>query len=482
MEQDLEKNIKTKVETFEPVFGPELQSTLKFLSMPAILVLILLLFNVQLPKALLYGIAGIIGLTLAARSMRDPEWLLACLIIYMPFNKEFVIPLAAGLNGTNLFVLLLVVSWVMVSSASNLPMFRKFELIGKVKWFLILSIISLFTVTITVDYSYMMYSILSFKEWIFQFIIFYAVLNLIPNKAVARRLIVYMMIGTVMVLAFGFDQLLERQGYSSIEKSRIPGPQAQPNEFGAFVVYNASFFMAIFLVHFPKRKILYVYPILMLMGKVLLGTFSRGAYLGLALSFLAGGFIRGKTFLLGLFLMSITIVAIFPQVIPESIAARFSNTQVENQYGEQKYDKSTGHRLILWSAALDMISESPILGKGYRGFHALKKYYTSSHVHESDTHNLYLYIASCMGLPALILFLLILYNTFKLGYALYKQSENEFNKVIGLTGIMMVTGILVVNMFGTRFHDIGTNGYFWIYLAALLHLTRPDEAIQADKE
>jgi O-antigen ligase len=477
----MNQELKQTESTSSELFGPELFSTLKFLAVPAVMVLMLLLLNVQIPKLLLYSIGGVIGAILAFRSMSNPEWLLACFIIYMPFNKEFVIPLAAGLNGTNLFVLLLIVSWFMVSSKENFPKFRKFDDIGRIKWFLILSFTSLFTVMYTIDSDYMMDNILSFKEWVFQFIIFYAVLNLIRDKTVARRIIVYVMIGTVMVFLFGFDQLLERSGYSSIEKSRVPGPQGQPNEFGAFIVYNASFLIAIFLVYFPKKNILFIYPTLALMAKVLLGTFSRGAYLGLAMSFLVGGFIRGKAFLLGMFLLAIMLVAVFPQVVPESISARFSNTQVEGKYGEQKLDKSTGHRLILWQAALDMIVESPLLGKGYRGFHGLKQDYTSSYVHESDTHNLYLYIASCLGVPALILFLLILYKTFRLGYSLYRESNDNFNKMIGLAGTMMVVGIMVVNMFGTRFNDIGTNGYFWVYLAVILHMTRSDKALKSDK-
>ena len=476
MNKDLQKRDNNVLDQF----GPELISTLKFLSIPAVLVLMLLLFDLQLPGVVLYGIAAIIGGVLVLRSMKNPEWLLACFIIYMPFNKEFVIPLAAGLNGTNLFVLLLLMSWLTVSSHEKLPILRQFDNIAKIKWLVILSFISIFTVIYTIDADYMSDNFLSFKEWIFQFIIFYAVLNLIRDEAVARRVVIYMMIGTVMVFLFGFDQLLERQGYSSIEKSRVPGPQGQPNEFGAFIVYNASFFIAIFLIYFPKLKIFYVYPILGLMAKVLLGTFSRGAYLGMALAFLVGGYIRGKAFLIGLLLVLISFAAVFPQVVPESISQRFSGTQTEGQYGEKKLDKSSEHRLILWEAAIEMIKESPVLGKGYRGFHGLKHNYTTSEVHESDTHNLYLYIASCMGLPALILFLLIMYKTFKLAYGVYKVSDDSFNRLIGLSGTMMVVGILVVNMFGTRFHDIGTNGYYWIYLAVLLHLTRSKESAQIE--
>ena len=462
------------------VFGPELKSTLMLLAIPAVMVVSFLVLKIQMPKPMLYGIAAVLGGLIAFRSLSNPEWLVASFIIYMPFNKEFVIPLLPGLNGTNLFVLMMLISWFSVASKEKWPVFRPFEHTPPVGVFFFLSFISIITVSFTISVDYMQANLLSFKEWVFQFIIYYAVLNLIRDGAVARRVIVYMLIGFVLVLVFGFDQLLERSGYSSIEKSRVPGPQGQPNEFGGFIVYNAGFFLAMFYTYFPRKISLPLIPLLGLMFKVLLGTFSRGAYLGLALASFIGAFIRGKAFLVSMILLSFLLVSVFPEMIPASITDRFSNSQVEDKHGGKKLDKSSEHRLILWDAALSMTMESPILGKGYRGFHGLKQYYTRAYVHESDTHNLYLYIASCMGIPALIVFLAIMYKVFRMSYRLHRQSKDSFVSIIGLAGTMMVVGILSVNIFGTRFNDIGTNGYFWVYLAVLAHLlkeldARPDE-------
>jgi len=75
---------------------------------------------------------------------------------------------------------------------------------------------------------------------------------------------------------------------------------------------------------------------------------------------------------------------------------------------EDKLDKSSEVRLVMWRAAGRMILENPFLGKGFKAFPKLKEDYTEQFVEESDPHSMYLYLGSQMGLPSIILFLLIM--------------------------------------------------------------------------
>ena len=127
-------------------------------------------------------------------------------------------------------------------------------------------------------------------------------------------------------------------------------------------------------------------------------------------------------------------------------------------------------RVVLWDAAIDMTLESPVFGKGFKAFPALKDHYTAYWVKESDNHNMYLYISSQMGIPALLVFLLILYRMFRQGGSIYRSALDSFARTIGMGGATMVAGLLAVNMFGTRMSSINVNGYFWIYLAVMAHL------------
>jgi O-antigen ligase len=309
-----------------------------------------------------------------------------------------------------------------------------------------------------------------FKSWIEQFILFFAFLNLIRDGNMARRVVVYMMLGVLVVMLLGAREWLDKQGLDSIEKSRVFGPQLQPNDFGAFLVYNSAPFVALFVVFVTKiRTWAMLLPFFAGLAKLVLVTFSRGAYVGMVLAGLAAGYLRGKLFLIGWGIMAAALFVAMPELIPESMLDRMAQTsEATGPHGEM--DASSENRLVLWDAALDMTLESPILGKGFKAFSALKSRYTAVPVREADPHNMFLYICSQMGIPALILFLLVLYGMHRLGTALYRGGRDPFTRVIGMGAAAMVIGILAVNMFGTRMVSIDCNGYVWIYLAVLAHL------------
>ena len=117
-----------------------------------------------------------------------------------------------------------------------------------------------------------------------------------------------------------------------------------------------------------------------------------------------------------------------------------------------------------------MTLESPIFGKGFKMFPQLKNQYTEIFVHESDNHNMYLYISSQMGIPALITFLLIFYRMYQMSKRVAKAAPDGFGQVIGLGGVSTVVSVGVVNIFGSRMVGIEVCGYVWIYLAIIIHL------------
>ena len=146
--------------------------------------------------------------------------------------------------------------------------------------------------------------------------------------------------------------------------------------------------------------------------------------------------------------------------------------------GEEKMDKSAESRLILWNAALKMTTESPVFGWGFKSFYKLKGQYTETQVDESDNHNMYLYLGSQMGIPAVLLFALILWRMYRLGVRVYRESHERFARVIGLSAAALAAGTLLVNMFGSRMVDICVTVYFWITLAVVARLSMEIDAQQ----
>ena len=77
-----------------------------FLAVPGLLVLAITVSGTSWPAAILYPIALALGLVVAVSALKGVELVLAVMLIYLPFSKVFVVPIAPGVNGTNMLILL----------------------------------------------------------------------------------------------------------------------------------------------------------------------------------------------------------------------------------------------------------------------------------------------------------------------------------------------------------------------------------------
>jgi putative inorganic carbon (hco3(-)) transporter len=285
--------------------------------------------------------------------------------------------------------------------------------------------------------------------------------------------VLYLMLGAVLGVALGTQEWLDKRWLDSIEKARLLGPQLQPNDFAAFLVYGAAPFLGLFLTQLGRIRAWVLVPYFLLLARILLATFSRGGFIGIAVAGVVAALARGRAFLLAGALLGAGLLVAMPQLVPESLSARVSTTTSTT---DDQLDTSSQTRLVLWKAAVAMSLESPLLGKGFKSFPRLKARYTEVEVPESDNHNMFLYISSQMGIPALLLFLWLLFRTYRLGVRVYRSEGDAFRRAIGMGGAALVGGVLGVNMFGSRMVDLAIDAYFWIYLAALAHLWLEIEA------
>lgn len=450
-----------------------LKPVLYFLSVPAMVVVLLTLTGGGWPKPILYLIALALGLVVAISAFKSVELVLACLLIYLPFSKIYVVPLGPGINGTNMLVLLGMFAALLRAMDRRQKLAEWPPGTTIVLLFGILSALSAFTIFLLPGgRTYFLYNeLLSYKAWLDQFIFYFIVLTCLRDTETAKRCVVYMMLGSMLVVIFSVPEMLEKMGRSTIEKSRIEGPHLQSNNFGGFVAYTVLPLIAFFVVYIKDLRAWLLTPYFFLAAKVLITTFSRGAYVAIFAGGLMAGWLKGKSFLAFWLVLAFCFLLVFPSLIPDSITARMSSV-TENQASssaapEDKLDKSASVRLVMWRAASQMILEDPIFGKGFKGFPYLKDQYTETPVEESDPHNMYLYIGSQMGLPSLSLFLLILGYSFYLGRWLSKVEDDQFIKAIGIGGASATVCFAVVCVFGSRAVSLNFTVYFWAYLGVM---------------
>ena len=464
-----------------PWGGRPLWTTLALIGFPVFVIVAFAATSQGAPQGLLFAVAGVLGIILLISSVYNVEWLLAAVILYLPLSKLMPAIIAPGLNGTNVLLILVLFAWATAAQRSKCGFLQGIRYGRLMLLFAVLSFVSVYTIfQDPLGRSHFMdEGVTEFKGWIDQFILFFAFSNLITNGAMARRIVFYCILGSVIAEAFGFLELLGKQGLSTIEKSRILGPVGQPNNFGAFIVYNLSPLIALLILNYRKWYVLLLIPYLFLSLKLLLATFSRGAYLGLMMAGASATFFRGLIF--SAIVAGAGAILLFnnPDLVPESLRARMGSTT--SGYYTQVYDASTNSRLVLWEAAMEMTSESPIVGKGFLGYSLLKSQYTDVPVEESDPHNMYLFISAQMGVPALIVFLLLLFGFFRCSLVVYRTADDQFARVIGLGGLAMIAGVVTINMFGSRMVNADVSGYFWIYFAVLVSLLRERDQLLREK-
>lgn len=448
-----------------------LRPVLLFLLFPALLAVGIALTG-PWPTLVLYGAAALMGLYVFSTAFHTVELVLACFLLYLPFSTTFVIPVAPGINGTNMLIALGLFAAMMRAAD---------ERQGWIAWpkgttivfaFGFISCLSVFTIMREPGgYQYLMYNELhSYKGWVDQFILYFIALSCIRTIDRAKRVVVYMCIGAVILVLYSVPEMLDKMGNSSIDKSRIGGPHQQPNMFGGFVAYSMLPLVALFVTYIKDVRAWLLTPYFLIAAKVLISTFSRGAYLAMAVGAFMAAYFKGKGFLIMWATLGLCLLLVFPSLFPDSIKDRIFGSPEDNKVvsaGPEKLDKSSEHRIILWRAGGKMILESPIIGKGFKGFQKLKGQYTEKDVKESDPHNTYIYIASQMGIPAMILYLMILGYSFHLGRMLSRNKEDLFIRAIGIGGASATVCYSVICIFGSRAVNLEFTAYFWAYLVCM---------------
>lgn len=448
--------------------GP-LWGTLAFFAVPAGLLIIPAALGLQIPVPLLYFVAAIAGSVLAVRSISNPEWLLAAFVLYVPFNRIYVVPIAPGVNGTNALLVLLLFAWSLRVSREGRPVFAAMPFSRLVAWWALLSTGSVITAIWTMGLNFIADDRLpQVKAWIDHFVMFFAFINLIRDGAMARRVAVYMMAGTLLVTLFSFDEWTEKRFLDRIDKARLLGPQLQPNDLGAFLVYGMGVPAALLLNNLFRLRALFGLGIpLLVLARVLLATFSRGAFIGAGLLASVLFLVRGKILFAVIAVAGMILVNVAPEVLPTAFTDRMGQT---NSDDNGKIDKSSETRLILWKAALEVTADNPLFGAGFATFKAIKGRYTEVDVEEADNHNMYLYICSQMGIPTLVVFLLIIAYMFARAAKLHSRAADPFARAFGLGAAATAAGVLGINMFGSRMVDMNVMAYVWITIAVLSHL------------
>ncbi|MHB1286445.1 MAG: O-antigen ligase family protein [Leptospirales bacterium] len=440
-----------------------------------------------LPRVVLFGLSALIFLSLISKSMISPFPAMMALIVYIPYSKTISGNLGGAVSGLNFTTVLMLIVLLGLYSrmnreevVSDIPLEQSFR-----RWILLFCGIGAFSVLHT-DMVFAQWSIFTalvdYKRWIAPFLIFFLVSYIVKNKEEGRVLIYLMVISLAIV---GIGSLWER--HASAERShyvRLTGIAGQANQMGAFYADYIGLilgFLTLKGIGNARRAFFALGAYGSMMG--MFATESRGDAMAFVLAMLLFFFLRSRLLFIGL-VLGIAFLAVNIQFLPGGLRNRIQHTVThQDPYGlsnsDEKLDASSQTRLVIWAGGIKMILTHPILGVGYKMFpqyiygyveHSAKTARLS--LHFRDGHNAYLMIAAEMGLPALILFLILIGYMIRIAFLAYRASPDPFWKAVSIGTLAGILSLIFSNMFGSRVMSLVLAGYLWALLAILLKLPK----------
>ncbi len=301
------------------------------------------------------------------------------------------------------------------------------------------------------------------KNFIMLLLLFFMTLKIINNRR-DIIIIISIMALTVFLMDIRFYQDAKFYDYShySNDLRNIGSAFAYmgPNESAGFLAEFNMFLIGFLLLDKSKlRRIVFLGLILFNFYSILY-YFSRSAYLvsfaGLALF----GIIRNRTLL---FLVVFLLVG-WHSILPGSVIERIEMTENE----EGALDPSSQSRLDMWSKAFESIKSNPVTGIGFGGTKYLGIINVNRQTTRRSIHNGYIGVLIEQGFVGFFILAFIFYSGIKKGWILFRGSDDNQMKGLGLGFVAMLVASLINNLTGTNWFYFSTMGYFWIIFALVM--------------
>jgi hypothetical protein len=245
---------------------------------------------------------------------------------------------------------------------------------------------------------------------------------------------------------------------------RATGTAIDPNALGGLLIMMVTLAVPQLFAQRPVLRRGWVVSGLALMALALLLSFSRGSFVGVGVALGTLGVVRYRR-LLAIICVALALVLILPQT-QGYVTHFFDGLQVLGD--AQGGDLSTQMRVGEYSDALILIQRYPIFGVGFTGAPDIDTYLKVA--------NLYLMMASEMGLVGLTTFLIVIAALFVSAWRVRKRAADrpEIEPIwwgfhTALFGAL-VGGVFDHYFFNLDFHHSVT--LFWLYVGLAAVSTR----------
>ncbi|MGI6424547.1 MAG: O-antigen ligase family protein [Tepidanaerobacteraceae bacterium] len=281
------------------------------------------------------------------------------------------------------------------------------------------------------------------------FMVFYIASVLLENKRIVRLMVIALIISALLLSLYGIYQYFigipTAQAWVDVKQfpelaTRVYATLENPNVLAEYLGLAIPLALGLFFSPGKIRQKTVLALVLSIMTLCIVLTFSRGAWLGLAISFIVFALIKEPKLLVILVVIAVLAPIFLPPVVTNRIASIGSLE-----------DSSNAYRITIWIAALRMIRDYWLngVGLGLTAFSRVYRDYMIAGASAVHAHNLYLQICLEMGILGLIALL----------WLAVKGFSNALTAVVDKDRISFVLSGVVAALAGHFFH--GLFDYVW---------------------
>lgn len=274
-------------------------------------------------------------------------------------------------------------------------------------------------------------------------------------------LLTSLIVSVVGVLQYHFSHMspdwIDTHLYSKIP-NRAFSTLYNPNVLGSYFIIIISIAVAGFNCFDKKHGRLLNTAVLIAASLCMILTFSRGAWLGLAVSILLIFiFSKEKPYILSI--IGVTVLLALPEL--EAVLSRINPGLLSD-------DSSNVYRHYLWTMATQTFKENPLLGTGLSTFgFSLPSHSTAAGYLVSHAHNIYLQMLAETGLLGFTAFFGYIINSIYISFKLYRHSSCKQTRNLALGSMASLIGLLVHGSVDATLYLPQLSIFVWITTAVI---------------
>lgn len=300
---------------------------------------------------------------------------------------------------------------------------------------------------------------------------FYIIIRaVIRDRAENLSMVRYLLVASLFVSVLGIIQYyyvshmaptwIDKQLYKDIP-NRAFSTLYNPNVLGSYLIMIISIAVSGFQCSTRKYGKLLNSLILVTACLCMLLTFSRGAWLGLAVSIaIIFFFSRERAYILSM--AAITVLLAIPEL--DKVLSRINLDFLSN-------DSSNIYRRYLWKLAVKTFTDNPLLGSGVGSFgFSLPSHTKVSGYLVSHAHNIYLQILAETGILGFTAFFGYIIIAMYVSFKLFRRSFCRQTRCLSLGVMAGSAGLLVHGGVDATLYLPQLSIFIWILIAVIRNI------------